>query len=168
MQRYLWPIAGGLVTTFLGVALTVAPFALHLNHGSWTSPTETMFWSGIGVIVVGLGSVLMWQRALFGEIKAAAADLAPARREEAASPEEQEAAAPPEEDFETQLTRLAAAVLADLKTEAGGAQAPRGGERDVPATEDLQAVASAILRDLSDQNAEPAAHANRGRGGMYS
>lgn len=163
VQRYLWPIASGLVTTFLGTALLVAPFALHLAHGSWGSATETLFWSGIGVIVLGLGSALLWQRDLSSEIRAV---LQPAG-EEVQPTEEPEGNDVPEEDFESQLTRLAAAVLQDLKAESGGGQGASA-ERTPATTDDLQAVASAILRDLSEQHGEPAGHANRGRGGMYS
>lgn len=152
MKRYLWPLGAMMATVLAGVAVLVAPLALNLSAGGpWTTATESMFWSGVGVVVVGLLAVGAWQRELTQAVADALPKPAPAEEPaQAAAPEEAVSA---EERWEAELSRLAEAVLLDLKAEATNTKRPEV----VPAKpkpierDDLQAVASALVRDLSGQ-----------------
>ncbi|MCL5066575.1 MAG: hypothetical protein M1600_16135 [Firmicutes bacterium] len=160
MKKYLWPLSGLMVTVLAGVVVMVGPFALHLNlAGHWTRATETMFWSGVGIIVVGVLGLLMWQRELSNEIANAMEPMH--SKEEEALAEVPEAVAEPsgEEKWETELAKLAEAVLMDLKSEV---ETPKPKE---VAPDDLQAVASALLQDLSQRMDQVGVDA--GRGGRY-
>lgn len=162
MHKYLWPIGGLMVTVLAGIATMVGPFALHLSHGGhWTLATEVMFWSGVGVIVVALGAMGLWQRDLMATVGEMQHRLAPPAPVEEKSPEATQAPSdePAVAEWDTELERLAHAVLEDLKTEAS---IPK---TQSPVSEDLQAVASALLRDLN-QRMEPV-NTEASRGGRY-
>ncbi len=166
MKKYLWPLSGLMVTVLAGGAVMVGPFALHLNPGGhWTSGTETMFWSGVGLVVVGLLGLMLWQRELTGEMRVAQAQLQP---EEVSMGPGQEPGSiddageePAKPDWETELSQLADAVLRDLKAESESPAA----EPAEPPPEDLQAVASALLRDLSQRMDRVGT--GSGQGGRY-
>ena len=165
MHRYLWPISGMLAAVLAGVAILMSPFALHLNHGgAWTKATDTMFWSGLGLIVVALAAAFSWQRDLTGQLAVAKGELQPASQEvlaseagQGASPTEADGEEP---DWEAQLAKLAETVLQDLKTETTSSPEPAE-----DASQDLQAVASALLQDLSHRMEN--AGVDGGRGGRY-
>jgi hypothetical protein len=161
-----------MATVLAGVAVLVAPFALHLNVGShWTKGTETMFWSGVGIVVVGLLALMVWQRDLNGAV--AEASPQPAVEEgleqgvEAPASGSQQKAPSAEEQWEADLAKLAEAVLQDLKAETEPPKRPEpvAVKPQDPEGDDLQAVASALLRDLSERMQ---VGVDSGRGGRSS
>ncbi len=161
MKKYLWPVSGLMATVLAGVAVMVGPFALHLNSGGhWVTATESMFWSGVGIIVVALVAMMMWQRELAQAIMEAEENLHPTPVEAPAVSAEAESVSS-EAQWETELAKLAEAVLQDLKAETASSKPKEA----VPA--DLQAVASALLQDLS-QRMDHVGVDGGGQGGRYS
>ena len=158
MQKYLWPISGMMAAVLAGVALMVSPFAMHLNHagGAWSHATETMFWSGLFMGVLAMASGWLWQRGLAAQVRTAEARIhpVPARSEPEADTITAETAV--EDNWDRELAKLAEAVLEDLR-----AETVRTGEHY--RAEELEKVASALLRDLPEQKANPA-ESRRGGG----
>jgi len=147
MKRYLWPIGAMMATVLAGVAVLVVPLALHLNGG--TTAAETMVWSGIGVVVVGLLALMAWQRELTQAV--AEALPKPVAVEEPAQPAVPQEVPSAEERWEAELNQLAAAVLLDLKAATATpkpVEVASAKPKPIP-RDDLEAVASALLRDLS-------------------
>ena len=168
MKKYLWPIGGVVVTVLAGVVVTVAPFALHLNHGShWTLATKALFWQGLGVIVVGMLALTAWQRELGGQLGGLVprqADASSERREgkeDALSQTINESAA---DAWEKELAKLAEAVLQDLKSQTDTSLMES--QSPVP-DDDLKEAASALLHDLS-QRMDHIGVDGRRQGGRHS
>ncbi len=124
MTKYVWPLATSALVTLMGFALMVLPFALHTNAGGWTHTTDTLFWSGVGVVVLGLLAIWGWFSGLSEEMRAQGLIKTPqpAKREETP-------AAPPEDNLDAMLRPLAETVLRDLTAQlaAKNEAAHRGG-----------------------------------------
>lgn len=168
MKKYLWPIGGVVVTILAGVVVMVAPFALHLNHGShWALATKALFWQGLGVIAVGMLALIAWQRDLGAQLRRLVpppADGAVERaegKESAPSPTINESSA---DDWERELAKLAEAVLQDLKSQTDTSLMES--QSPVP-DDDLKEAASALLHDLSHRMERVGVNGGR-QGGRYS
>ncbi len=163
MKRYLWPITTMMATVLAGVAVLVAPFALHLDAGGhWTRATETMFWSGVGIVVVGVLALMVWQRDLNAAVAAAEPVVAPV--EPPSEEPAQATAVSSEEPWDVELAHLAEAVLQDLKAETAPARPPGAAAKPkAPESDDLQTVAVALLRDLSERMEQVGVDGGRGR-----
>jgi len=132
--KYVWPLATSALVVLFGVALLIWPFALHTNVGGWTDATTSDFWSGLGVIVVGLLMLLGWLGGLQQElIRAGVIEVR--RREPVAAP-----AAPPQggmpqygapsaanSDLDQLLRPLAETVLRDLSAQLAAKEGRGGG-----------------------------------------
>ncbi len=68
MTKYLWPLVTSLFIILLGATLLILPFALHANVRGWSSGSTSDFWTGLGVIVVGLLMMLGWYAQLRREL----------------------------------------------------------------------------------------------------
>lgn len=164
MKKYLWPMSGLVATVLAGVVVVIAPFALHLNPGGhWTQATDTMFWSGVGVIVIGIAALMMWHRDLAKKLSSLNARLRlvapPELTDTASDPSPAEPEVSKEAAWEANLAKLAEAVLQDLKTEA---TTPPPKPREA-ASDDLQALTSALLQDLSQRMEYADADSGQGR-----
>ncbi|NMP23297.1 hypothetical protein [Sulfobacillus harzensis] len=124
MTKYVWPLATSALVTLMGFALLVLPFALHTNAGGWTHTTDTLFWSGIGVAVIGLLSLWGWLGGLRKEMVDRGLVKAPAPTQQEETP-----AAPPADNLDAMLRPLAETVLRDLTAQlaAKNEAAHRGG-----------------------------------------
>ncbi len=157
MKRYMWPLAALVAVVLAGVAVLIAPFALRLNPGgAWSAATSTMFWSGLGIIVVGLAALAAWQRELAQTVAAAFPDAAEDQASTSVNAAGAEEAPSPEAQWEAELARLTEAVIADLRAAVPGpqtvpalAQAPGAAPAAGPAADDLLAVVSQVQRDLA-------------------
>lgn len=123
MTKYVWPLATSGWVTLLGVALLILPFALHTNVHGWTDTTSTLFWSGVGVAVVGLLGVWGWFSGLRDEM------VARGLVEKRAPSDDERPAAQPADDLDAMLRPLAETILRDLTTQMAAQQdaTSRGG-----------------------------------------
>lgn len=122
MNRYLWTLPAMAVAVLGGVALMVLPFGLHYSpSGSWNTATETSFWDGLGLVVLGLVGVGATVSALGQEL--AARGLAARRERERSAPAPRPVAERParpvagdgaSQDMDQMLRVLAESVLRDL------------------------------------------------------
>ncbi|MCY0877665.1 MAG: hypothetical protein OWU84_01790 [Firmicutes bacterium] len=133
--KYVWPLATAALVVLAGVALLIWPFALHTNVGGWTSATTSDFWSGLGVIVVGLLMVMGWLTGLQQELVRAGV-IEVRRREPATVPPQ--ASAPQagmpgygtpsaNADLDQLLRPLAETVLRDLSAQLAAKEGRGGG-----------------------------------------
>jgi hypothetical protein len=127
MSKYLWPVTTTGLVLLMGVGLMMAPFGLHLRApgGGWNSATYSMFWSGIGVLVVALVGLYAWVSGIGEEVQALLPKPAAAPAPEA--PAVRERSAPTSDDPDQVLQQLARAVLRDLNQRLEESTPPGGG-----------------------------------------
>lgn len=72
MSKRVVTIAASLVATLLGGWLMLAPFALGYRQAGvpWNHPTEVDFWTGVGVVVLGLAGIAGSLAGVRGELRA--------------------------------------------------------------------------------------------------
>ncbi len=160
MQKYLWPISAMMAAVLAGVALMVSPFAMHLNRagGAWSHATEAMFWSGLFMVVLGMASGGLWQRDLANQVRTAEARIHPVPERPEPTADDTTAETAVEDNWDRELAKLAEAVLEDLRAET----VRTGGNYRA---EELEKVASALLRDLPEQKSS---RTESGRGGGFA
>lgn len=123
MTKYLWPVATSTLVALLGAALMIWPFAAHTNAGGWTHATTTDFWTGVGVVVIGVLMLLGWYGGLKQEMMARGLITVPEPEPEAAPT----APAPAGEDLDRLLRPLAESVLRDLTQQLAAKDGRPGG-----------------------------------------
>jgi|BEDMetMinimDraft_2_1075160.scaffolds.fasta_scaffold04500_2 hypothetical protein len=122
LRKYLWALTSSGVLVMAGVALAASPFVLYQRPGAWSAATATSFWSGIGILALGILGGLGFAGELARQLGALAPE-AEGQRERATGrkPEDVRPIAPKpvaEEiplDSDEVLRKLAAAVLRDLE-----------------------------------------------------
>jgi hypothetical protein len=122
MNRYLWTLPALVLAVLGGVALMVLPFGLHFSPaGSWNTATETSFWDGLGLVVLGLAGIGVTASSITQEL--AARGLIARRERERSVPAPRSVAERParavagdgaSQDMDQMLRVLAESVLRDL------------------------------------------------------
>ncbi len=128
LTKYVWPLITSVLVLLFGVALLVWPFALHTNQGGWSAGTTSDFWSGLGIIIIGILTGLGWYTALQQEM--VRRGIIEIRREQPPSPPEPKKPAPSPgkpDDMDIVVRQLAETVLRDLSTQLETKDRRRGG-----------------------------------------
>ncbi|MCL4495660.1 MAG: hypothetical protein M1294_12700 [Firmicutes bacterium] len=129
ITKYLWPLVTSLFIVLFGVTLLIWPFALHTNVGGWTRGTTSDFWTGLGVIVIGLLMVAAWYSALRNELIDRGIIEVRKPEPQAPAPIRQPSPGPraSQEDLDEKLRVLAETVLRDLNAQLESKDRRRGG-----------------------------------------
>jgi hypothetical protein len=149
-------VAGASVITVVGVFLGLSPWFEGLNHGGhWSLATKTDFWSGLGLVVIGLATIMLYQMGAIRGLQAAGVLSRPARLEENTEDSTPTDSAPAAPVTDAELLRLASAVVRDIHdANTGGADAaPAEGalqpRDDAPPSEDeLVRLATQLLAEI--------------------
>lgn len=160
--RSIAAVSGSAAGSLVGLFLMVSPWISGIDngHGSWSLATKTDFWSGLGIVVVGLAGIMMYRAGLSRELEAAGVVSRRVQLEEPAPPVP---AAEPSPMTDEALLALATSVVNDMHQQQGqpvhpvtaeGASAPAG----APMSDaELVRLASSLLKEI--QSEEPAAPA---------
>jgi flagellar biosynthesis/type III secretory pathway M-ring protein FliF/YscJ len=133
MRGYLWAACGGLVGFVIGVWLAIAPWVVGFDSGGpWNAATYTSFWTGIGLVVLGLimaiGFVITAFREQARQFRAREQERAPAPNSTAARSEAR-----------------ADAPAATPQTASGEA---RGSASESVGRDEIERLTLALLKDL--------------------
>lgn len=162
LGRSITAVAGPSVITMIGVFLGLSPWFAGLNHGGpWSLATKTDFWSGLGLVVVGLVGIGLYQRGIVRELQAAGVLSRPVRLEDA--DEDPSTALPVEAASvtDTELLRLASTVVREVQESAAGAGRHAASTANVlephePAAlseEELVQLATQLLAEIQETRA---------------
>jgi hypothetical protein len=71
LGRTIAAVAGSLAVTLTGLFLGISPWLWGLNDGrhAWSLATKTDFWSGLGLVVVGLVALVGYRQSLMKELE---------------------------------------------------------------------------------------------------
>ncbi|NMP23451.1 hypothetical protein [Sulfobacillus harzensis] len=156
--RSIAAMSGSVAGSLVGLFLTVSPWMSRLNHanGSWTLATKTDFWSGLGVLVVGLVSMALYQGGLRREMAAVGLVSRRPRVEETEAVPEAAAPAASPAITDEQLLALVNSMVEDLEQRQPQqpAQAPPSTpDVKTPSDDDLVRLASALLSEIRTEQA---------------
>lgn len=155
--------AGGVAITVIGLLLGTSPWTEGLTRGggSWSLATKTDFWSGLGLFVVGLATILLYRASLSHELQAAGITSRPARVDNDTPPAAPQPQAEPSSLSDEALLALATSVVNDLQRSGERQAAPRAAQpqtkapsASVPspsggvADDELVRLASSLLSEL--------------------
>ena len=127
ITKYLWPLVTSLFVVLFGVALLIWPFALHTNVRGWTPGTTSDFWTGLGVIVVGLLMAVGWYSHLRRELISRGIIHQHKPKPQEPAYVRQPAAPATNDDLDEKLRILAESVLNDLNAQLESKDRRRGG-----------------------------------------
>ncbi|MGH9131338.1 MAG: hypothetical protein ACRDWV_06615 [Acidimicrobiales bacterium] len=155
MSKRIVVLVGSLAAALAGGWLMVAPFALGYRPAgaAWNHPTEVDFWTGVGVVAVGLVGIMVSVAALRSDLRARGALAPPLSRAER---REASAAARAAKAEAASADKAARAALAP--SGAGSSGAGSGASSADPAMtpadlRDLLApLVQALLVDLDDHD----------------
>ncbi|MCY0878766.1 MAG: hypothetical protein OWU84_07495 [Firmicutes bacterium] len=153
LGRFVAAGAGSLAATVTGLFLGVSPWLWGLNDGrhAWSLATKTDFWSGLGLVVVGLATLLAYRQGLMKAWEAAGIVSRTAVVDAADEALEAQAAPPPLTD--EALLALAASLVKDLSP-SDRAPAPEKTEalatpEDSPVSDEaLVKLAAALVKEI--------------------
>lgn len=147
------------MSALVGVFLGLSPWFEGLNHGgSWSLATKTDFWSGLALTVLGLGTVMLYRRALTRQLVAANIVSRPTQLDEPV-PQAEKAALEPISDAE--LLAVAASVVRNIQIEQDDSQdvdtrkqsQALATREEAPISEDeLVKLATALLSDIQSSS----------------
>lgn len=127
VTKYVWPMATSAVVVVAGMALLIWPFALHTNVGGWTHATMSDFWSGIGLVVLGLISLMAWYGGLRKELVSLGVMEEKSKAVDASRPEEFSVPRGNDDNLDQLLRPLAETVLRDLTEQLAAKEGHRSG-----------------------------------------
>ena len=112
--------AGGTALTLTGAFLGLSPWmAGFAKHGqAWSLATKTDFWSGLGLVLVGLATILLYRAELAQRL--ASRGITSRKPQLEAERPEPVAAAAPEPMTDAALLALASEVVQEVQSEQGG------------------------------------------------
>lgn len=150
-------VAGSSVITVIGLFLGTSPWLWGLNHGGshWSLATKTDFWSGLGLVVVGLAAMALYRAELSRNLALAGVISRRPTLEENAPEAEEPSEAAPEPVTDEVLLALATAVVRDIESQHGSeASGPETttavtSTTDTPVSEDdLMRLAMSLLTEI--------------------
>ncbi len=163
LGRSISAVAGGVTSTLVGLFLMVSPWVsgIETRHQSWSLATKTDFWSGLGVLVVGLATILLYRASVSRELETAGVVSRTPRLEGSAAPE---SAPAPAAMTDEALLALAASVVKDAHEErmqpvpgpAAAHQAVATPAESPISEEELVRLASALLTEIQHTPEPPA------------
>ena len=127
ITKYLWPLITSLFVVLFGVTLLIWPFALHTNIRGWTPGTMSDFWTGLGVIVVGLFMAGGWYSHLHRELISRGIIRVHKPKPQEPAYARQPATPATNDDLDDKLRILAESVLNDLNAQLESKDRRRGG-----------------------------------------
>lgn len=144
LGRYVTQVAGSSIVTVVGLFLGVSPWMFGLNHGGpWSSATQTDFWSGIFLVVIGLTTLALYRVGLSQRLIALGYKSPQTRLDQ--NQEDQKLGTDPQQDgmSDDHLLELASAILGQMS---GTLETSKG---DAPSTAVavLEEEASSISED---------------------
>ena len=147
LSKHFFGLAGSLIILMLGGWLMLSPYALGFQpYGtSWNEQTQVTFWTGLGVAVLALASLLAFAGSMVSDLRHAGIIQMARKPKPERVPEPVQAREPvqspafstvpadgglKEGEFERAMASLASALAADLKDRRGDMETGRGGDAE--------------------------------------
>ncbi|PSR21637.1 MAG: hypothetical protein C7B45_09980 [Sulfobacillus acidophilus] len=160
LGRSVSAVAGSSVITVLGLFIGVSPWLQGLNNGrgAWSLATKVDFWSGLGLVVVGLATILLYRMSLTRELVEAGIIGHQPSLESASLQEQAAVGGDALAMTDAALLALATSVVQDIQKTEGPAEAnpssnaPPSGlathQQSPIEDEDLVRLASSLLAEI--------------------
>jgi hypothetical protein len=128
-------VVGAVFAVLVGGWLMLAPFALGYqpDGADWADPTHADFWTGLGLLVLGVIVLIASAVDLVGRLRAAGA-ISTTRSAPAPAPEP---AGPPAPAADDELTALLKPLIAALGQDAERGASHNGSTRNAPANPEM-------------------------------
>lgn len=163
--RSIIAVTGSSVVTVLGLFLGFSPWLEGLNDGGpWSLATKTDFWSGLGLVVVGLATVILYRADLYQKLMASGVISRRAHLEarSADAPTHDAIGASDEALTDTALLALATSVVRDIQQELdghsshdAGAAAMTVADQPTMSEDELIRLASGLVREIQGTDFAP-------------
>lgn len=149
LGRSISAVALSSFVALVGVFLGLSPWFEGLNHGGpWSRATQTDFWSGVGLVLVGLATVMLYQRGVVRELQEGGVLSRPTRVDEQAESDTVPGAATPQPMNDAELLELAHAVVRDIADSKDSLSALTTTGSAAPSEEELVRLATHLLEEI--------------------
>ena len=157
LGRSITAVAGSTAITVIGIFLGASPWLWGISRGfqDWSPATKTDFWSGIGLVVLGLTTIMLYRVELNRRLELAGIISRMVKLEGSDEPKAAPDAADPKDSVSDEaLLALAASVLKDIGDQKQPGAADAGAtsleetERTAISEDELTRIATSLLREI--------------------